>query len=329
MNLLVISHNPDRASFRQRIEVYLDILRDNGIHCEPALLPPGCLARRKLFMSARNFDAVFLHKKKLSPVDAFWLRRYCRKLIYNFDDAVMFDEDNPARNSWSRLLSFRRTVKMADMIVVGSSYLAQYARKFNGRVEILPLGLKVGDYDVAPPPKTDDKVRLVWIGSQSTLKYLEAIKPVIEAVGAKFKNVVLRIIADKFFDMPNMTVEKLLWSEQTRNLGLVTSDIGLAPLPDDRFTQGKCSFKVLEYSAAALPVVASPVGTNKDNIRQGVTGFLAENSDKWLEKITILVKDPQLRKTMGEQGRLFAQQFDVSVIGKRLCEIISSCVLQS
>jgi glycosyltransferase involved in cell wall biosynthesis len=326
MKLLIISHNPNRASFRQRIDVYLDILRQNDIDCTIGVLPLGWLARRNLFKSARRFDAVFLHKKKLALPDAFWLRRYSKKLIYNFDDAVMYNENNPSRNSPLRLMSFRRTVRMADMVLVGSRYLAEHARKYNSKVEILPLGLKVDSYNVADQPKTDDKTRLVWIGSRSSLNYLEEIKPAIEAVGSKFQNVVLRIIGDTFFDLPDMPVEKMQWSEQTRSLGLVTSDIGLAPLPNNRFTKGKCSFKVLEYSAAGLPVVASPVGTNVDNIQQSVTGFFAVDPDEWIGQITLLINDAQLRKKMGQQGRRFAQQFDVAVIGKRLCGIIKKCL---
>jgi glycosyltransferase involved in cell wall biosynthesis len=328
VKLLILSNNPNRGSFKDRIGVYLDILRDNGINYYTAALPYGWLARRKLFKSAREFDAVFLHKKKLSLPDAFFLRSYCKKLIYNFDDAVMYDQDNPSRDSLLRLIPFRRTVRMADMVLVGSRYLAEHALKFNRNVDILPLGLRVNFYNITPPARTDDKIRLVWIGSESNLRYLEQIKSVIEAVGSRFPNVVLRIIGDTFFDMPNMPVEKLKWSEQTRGLGLVESDIGLAPLPNDRFTQGKCSFKVLEYSASGLPVVASPVGTNTENIQHGITGFLAENTDQWLEKITMLTKDPQLRKSMGSRGRQFAQQFDISVIGKRLCNVINNCITQ-
>ena len=326
MNLLILTNNPDRASFRQRVVVYLDILREAGIHCEVATLPGGLIASQKLFKLAGRFDGVFLHKKKLNPLDAFWLRRYSQKTIYNFDDAIMYDERNPARINWLRLIPFRRTVRLADMVIVGSSYLAQHAQMFNPNVEVLPLGLKVADYKVQNPCKSDGKTRLVWIGSQSTLKYLEEIKPAIETLGTRFDNIVLRIIGDRFFDLSNMPVEKRLWSEQTRALDLVTSDIGLAPLPDDRFTQGKCSFKVLEYSAAGLPVVASPVGTNIDHIRENVTGFFARDSAEWLDRLTVLIKDPQLRKTMGQQGQIYSQQCDISVIGKRFAEIIRKCL---
>lgn len=324
MKLLILTNNPDRSSFKDRIGVYLDILKANGIDCEIATLPSFFLKRRILYKHAQKFDAVFLHKKGLNFFDAGWLKKYAKKIIYNFDDAVMYSDKTPEKDSLTHFLPWQRSVKLADMVLVGSRYLAEHALKFNGNVEILPLGLRVNFYNVAAPAKMDDKMRLVWIGSESTLMYLEQIKPVIEAVGLRFSNVVLRIIGDTFFDMPNMQVEKLQWSMQTRALGLVESNIGLAPLPSNRFTEGKCSFKVLEYSASGIPVVASPVGTNSLYVRDGITGFLATDMQQWIDRISQLIENPQLRETMGEQGRKCAREFDVSVIGAKLAKLIKS-----
>lgn len=326
MNLLVLTNNPARASFRQRIGVYLDTLHVNGIECEVARLPSGPLARRKLFKQALHFDGVFLHKKKLNFFDAFWLRKYSRKIIYNFDDAIMYSDKTPQRNSSSHFRPWQRTVKLADMVIVGSSYLAELTKKFNSNVKILPLGLKVSNYKIDCPPKTDDKIRLVWIGSSSTLKYLAEIKPALEEIGARFDNVILRIIGDEFFDLRNTPVEKRLWSKDTRGVDLATSDIGLAPLPDNRFTRGKCSFKVLEYSSAGIPVVASPIGTNAEYVKDGATGFLVTDTRQWVDKITQLINQPRLRKKMGQEGRAYAEKFDVSVIGKQLTDLISKCL---
>ncbi|HUV63964.1 MAG TPA: glycosyltransferase family 4 protein [Sedimentisphaerales bacterium] len=326
MKLLIITNNPDRASFRQRIGVYLDILQANGIDCEVVRLPSGPLGRWKLFRRAREFDGVFLHKKGLNPLDAFWLRKYSSKIIYNFDDAVMYSDKRPERYSRSHFVPFRRSVELADMVVAGSSYLAEHARRFNSSVEILPIGLKVGDYAVPRPTRADDRVRLVWIGSRSTLSYLEEIRPAIEQIGSRFDNVILRIIGDDFLELDNVPVEKRLWSIDTRGIELATSDIGLAPLPDNRFTRGKCSFKILEYSAAGLPVIASPVGTNSEYVKEGATGFLAANARQWVDRMTQLIESPQLREQMGQEGRAWAKKFDVSVIGARLCKLIAGCL---
>ncbi len=326
MNLLILTKNFNRASFKQRIGVYLDTLRRNGIDYEVAQLPSGTLARRELFKKAADFDGVFLHKKKLNFVDAFWLRKYSKKVIYNFDDAIMYSDKNPEHYSRSHFIPFRRTVRLADMVITGSSYLAEHAQRFNSNVEVLPIGLKVSDYRLDCHPKVDGKIRLVWIGSGSTLSYLEEIKPAIEEIGARFDNVILRIICEDFLELENMPVEKCLWSKDTRGIDLATSDIGLAPLPDNRFTRGKCSFKVLEYSAAGIPVVASPVGTNSTYVCDHVTGFLVADMREWIDRIAQLIGNLQLRKKMGQAGIERAANFDIEVIGKKLCNLITECI---
>lgn len=326
MNLLILSNNPSRASFRQRIGVYLDTLRSNGINPEVVKLPASSLARRKLFKQAVDFDGVFLHKKKLNFFDAFWLRRYSKKLIYDFDDAVMYSPKNPESGSSSHFRPFSRTVKLADMIIAGNSYLAEHARKFNPNVEILPTGLDTEAYKVQAGPRNDGKIRLVWIGSKSTLRYLAEIKPALEEIGSRFDNVILRIICDDFLNLQNIPVEKYLWSEETEATDISTCDIGLAPLPDNRFTRGKCGFKILQYAAAGLPVIASPVGVNTDYIQQGGNGYLADGASDWVDKLCQLISDSQLRKQMGQTGRAKVQRFDLRVLGRLLIRLIKGCI---
>lgn len=114
MNLLVITNNPKRPSFKQRIQVYLPMLREAGIDCEVARLPSGSLARRKLLKRAGQFSAVFLHKKGLNFFDAFWLGRYVKDLIYDFDDATMYSPKFPERHSPSHFSAF---AELSDSLI--------------------------------------------------------------------------------------------------------------------------------------------------------------------------------------------------------------------
>jgi glycosyltransferase involved in cell wall biosynthesis len=326
MQLLVLTNNPDRASFRQRVSVYRDILADRGIRTEIAVLPKGTLARRKLFRQARHFDGVFIHKKKLNLFDAFELRRHSRKIIYSFDDAVMLDPAHPESNSRAHYVPFRRTVRLADMVIAGSGYLAEWARPFNADVHVLPIGLDTRDYGIQEALPQDDSVRLVWIGSRSTLNYLRLIDPVLDRLAARFTHAALRVIGDEFPSAGRMPVETIPWSPQARRLGLATADIGLAPLPDDPFTRGKCSFKVLEYSASGLPVVASPVGTNAEYVLDGTTGYLAKEETDWFERLAHLVEDGELRARMGRAGRERAAEFDIEGIGVRFALLLGRCL---
>lgn len=321
----MIISNPKRASFRQRIEVHLDTLHAKGIHSTVVKLPSGSLARRKMFKQAADFDCVFLHKKALNPFDALWLRRCGRNIIYDFDDAIMYDPNAPDRNSTSRFRRFCRSVNLARLVIAGNSYLAEHAMRFNGNVEVLPTSLDTKAYRIEAGPQKDDKIRLVWIGSKSTLRYLTEIRPALEEIGSRFENVVLRMICDQFFDLQNMELEKRAWSTETQVPDLISSDIGLAPLPDNRFARGKCGFKILQYAAASLPVVTSPVGVNAEYVTDGVTGYHASSVAQWVDRMTELIQSAKLRKQMGDAGRVYVERFDVDVIGEKLCRLITEC----
>ena len=122
MNVLVISNNPNRASYRQRIGIYIDSLRRSQINCEVAKLPSTEYARFKIFKLAKEFDAVFLHKKCLNFLDITCLQKYSKKIIYDIDDAVMYSSDKPQSNITSHYRKFRRTAKTADMVIAGNQY---------------------------------------------------------------------------------------------------------------------------------------------------------------------------------------------------------------
>ena len=326
MRLFVLTNNLERASFRQRIQIHLDTFRANGVDCEVAKLPDGFLARRKLFKRAADFDGVFLHKKGLNIRDAMWLRRNSKKIIYDFDDAIMYNPNHPDRNSPSHSIGFRKSARLADVVIAGNSYLAKHAQRFNANVKIVPTGLDTKAYTVETKAKNDCKIRLVWIGSKSTLQYLAEIKPALEQIGQRYDSVVLRIICDDFFDLQNMEVEKCRWSLEKQAEDLATSHIGLAPLPDNRFTRGKCGFKILQYEAANLPVVTSPVGVNSEYVRNGVTGYHASNIRQWIDRVSELIDDIELRKKMADAGRAQAQRFDITVLGKTLYSFITECI---
>jgi len=323
MNVLVLSNNPNRASFRQRIGIYLDILSENGLECEVVKLPSTKLARLNLFKQTAGIDAVFLHKKCLNFFDAACLRRYSKKIIYDFDDAIMYSPETPDSDRTSHFRIFRRTAKLADMIIVGNCYLAEHAKRFNDNVKVLPTGLDTKTYDLSIKPKDNSKIRLVWIGSKSTLRYLKQIRPALEEIGAGFSNVVLRIICDEFFDLENMEVEKCVWSLESQAKDLATSHIGLAPLPSNRFTRGKCGFKVLQYAAAGLPVIASPVGVNSEYVVNGITGYHAFGHQQWVDRICECVENEGLRKELGDTAKKLVERFDSDIIGEKLSGLIT------
>ena len=329
MKLLIVTNNPSRASFRLRIEDHLDVLRGEGIACEVRALPRKAVERWRLFKASGRYDAVLLHRKCLNAWDAAVWARYCPTMIFDFDDAIMHSTVRPESEWTSHFRLFRRTAQMMDVMIAGNETLAGYARRYCRQVVVLPTGLDTAAYQIERVPKNPREIRLVWIGSESTLKYLEELRPVLEQIGKSHPQVILRIIADQFFDLERMRVEKCPWSSATEAADLLACDIGLSPLPDNRFTRGKCGFKMLQYFAAGLPVIASPVGVNADFIRQSKAGLAASTPSQWAEAIEKMIEDIALYRQWGENGRAFVQAFDKKNIGKELCRILTSAVSSS
>lgn len=322
MKLLIVASNLKRQGFYQRVLVYLDFLRQAGIHCDVQTLSSFPLQRWWLYVRSRQYDAVWMVKKLLTFSDAQILRFFARRILYSYDDAVMFGDHCPSAQKGLHWRRWLHSVRIADWILTGSPYLASLAEPYHSHVFVLPIGLRLADYKVKDWEQTNGIIRLVWIGSRSTLRYLEEIRPVLEELGRNYPNVKLRIIGDDFLDLQNMAVEKIPWSQEARREGLATADIGLAPLPDTPFTRGKCSFKVLEYSASGLPVIGSPVGTNVHYIQHGESGYLVKSPQEWLSRIEKLVCHRELCRKMGLAGREYAKQYDVGVVGIQLQEIL-------
>lgn len=320
MNLLIVSNNPKRGSFGDRIGNYLDIMAARGIVPTIEVPSRSLLRRIRQYKQMDRYDVVLLHKKCLPLFDAIFFKPRRAKVIFNYDDAIMFNNKGvPTRTHVQR---FRRSLQRADVVLVGSSYLAQQAAPYHDRIRVLPLGLKTEKYRCSGARKEDGKVRLVWVGRPVTLDYLEQLKPIVQELARQYSNLVLRLVCEEFIDIEGVSIEKIRWTPEVRCRALAEADIGLAPLPDNPFTRGKCSFKVLEYSASGLPLVASPIGTNTDHVKDGVTGYLAATPDQWLEKLRILLDNPTLRKNMGERGREYAREFDSAVIGEKLCDLL-------
>jgi glycosyltransferase involved in cell wall biosynthesis len=153
-----------------------------------------------------------------------------------------------------------------------------------------------------------DTPRLVWIGSNSTLNYVEQFLPALEQAAREIKGLRLLTIGDKTVSSSILPIDHEHWSEQGEAAALCRGDIGIAPTPADEWTLGKCGFKILQYMAAGLPVIASPVGANEQIVQEGVTGFLPTSEEEWPGVIAKLVGDAALRARMGRAGRELAQE---------------------
>ena len=326
--LLVLTRDRAGAAFRQRIEPYLEPLAARGIQTEVVKIANCLWTRRGQLLRAGRFDGVLLHRKTLSWLDARTLG-HTRRLIYDFDDAVMFQARAPERPHGGRQRRFTRTVRLADLVIAGSPILAAHADMAGAwESEVVPTGLDAQRFAPRQDYGKAGAARLVWIGSASTLKQLEPFRPALEAVGRAVPGAALRVIADADLYLDGLRVENVPWSYEAEGRLLAECDIGIAPLPDTPYTRGKCGFKVLQYMAAGLPVVTSPVGVNADYVRPEETGLHAATAEEWVAAVKRLAADPALRERMGRAARArIVQEFDFAVLAPEVCGLIERALI--
>lgn len=316
----------EKPSARYRVLQYIPFLEKNRFMPEVFKIPRNHFERLKLFRKMINFDLVFLQKKLFGSFEWNLLRRSSKKIIYDFDDAVMFrDPMKKSQISLRRKKIFAKTVKGADIVIAGNKYLKKLASVESPKVFVIPTSIDMIRYKEKQSDFLSDKIILGWIGSSSTLFYLKKMKGILDDVFDKFPHTRLKIVGDDFFDCDRMPVIKKLWKYEEEIDDLHTFDIGLMPLSDDIWSQGKCGLKLLQYMAVGIPAVCSPVGVNQKIVNDGINGYLAHGEGEWIEKVSTLIRDRQLRHTMGRKGRKTVFQFySVEVNSKKLIKLLRS-----
>ncbi len=283
------------------------LYREGFVLEKTSMLILGFLKRIMHLLQALNYDYIFLHREALPlgpPVIEFVISKLWRKkIIYDFDDAIWM-ENTSSQNRIAAYFKWHHKVKSicrwSWKISVGNGFLADFARQYNQKVIINPTTIDTG-YHV-PLNKQSDQVVIGWTGTHSTAKYLNLVGDVLTQLRNKFDFKVL-IISNQRPAWDFDDFEFIQWSpdQEIENLGQI--DIGLMPLEDSIWEQGKCGFKALQYMALEIPAVVSAVGVNIKIVDHGKNGYLCSNPAEWKESITKLLESADLRKKMGRDGR--------------------------
>lgn len=308
MNLLALVESPDHVCCRYRIRAFAPALERAGCTLTYEGLQRGVVARSLQLGRVAPHDAVILQRKLLPPWQLRILRRAARRLVFDFDDAVLFRDSNDPRgpDDARRRRRFAAMMRAADTVIAGNDFLADCALRAGARVEdvhVIPTCVEPSRYPVAHHEPAGGPMDLVWIGSSSTLRGLEQPAEIWRAVAAAVPGLRLRVICDRFpqdFPIPIVAVP---WAEADEARALADGQVGVSWLPDDVWSRGKCGLKVLQYQAAGLPVVANPVGCQNEMIRPGDNGFLAAGPDEWVAALRRLASDHDLRRRMGLAAR--------------------------
>lgn len=250
-----------------------------------------------------GYDLLMLHCE-LFPLMPAWVERLLlrRPYIYDFDDAFYLKYRTGRLGQLHGVLGdkFDSVMRAATAVTAGNHVLQGYARQCNPCTAFLPTVVDTTRY--VPERRVRGRELVVgWIGSPSTAPYLLELIAPLSALGREGP-VRLVVIGGSAPAIANITVEERAWSELTEVSLINSFDIGVMPLPDDDWARGKCAFKLIQYMACGIPVVASPVGANV-GVVGSECGLLAATEVQWLEAFRVLRDKPRQAAEMGAAGR--------------------------
>lgn len=292
------------ASSRHRVFQFFDRLRDRGFGCYH--VPAPLFSRKKrmaylprLFKLALTCDVLYIQKRLFPKWILNLVKRVNDHIIYDFDDAIYLH--------LSRQEQLNHSLRSARLVIAGNAHLSEYAASYNPSIIEIPTVIDTDEVYALPGQRHPDESRTLigWIGMDPDRGDLDLVTDILSRISRTFPDrVALLTIARKPYshlaEMPQIFTP---WTLETSLQALQRIDIGIMPLENTEWNRGKCAFKLIQYSAVNTATVASPVGMNRDVVIQGSTGFLADIQEDWFEQLSLLIRDPDLRSKLGQNGR--------------------------
>ena len=344
--LLLTKYDTLGASSRLRFLQYLPFFQDKGwvidqrplfsnvylnalYSGKPRLLEvlKGYFYRMIVLLEVRKYDLILL-EKELYPFLPAWIERFLswRNIPYivDYDDAQYHRYDLNPIPLVRYLMGNKIDVVMrhAALVITGNQYLADRAKAAGARrVEIIPTVVDTNRYQPGYASEVNKPI-VGWIGTPQTSDYLSPLLPVFDRLE---RDLDVRFVAvgARPSDFKHLPIEIWPWTEKTEIDSIQRFDIGIMPLQDNPWERGKCGYKLIQCMACAIPVVASPVGVNKDLVEPDINGFLAKNEQEWYQHLRTLLLDPVKRKYMGQKGReKIEEQYSLAKQATRFVELI-------
>lgn len=337
------------GSSRYRVGQFLPYLRTAGVEVTIAPPAPESLFRRfsrtssyivklvyymtyfarRFFqvLEAGRFDAALVQRDLFPygpPLFEYLLSIRNRRILYDTDDANFTVPRFAARTVFQRLRwlgKYALMMRLASRVTVVNEYLANYARRQNSNVRILPMAIDTHAYRPIEHRQRDGSsadtpVVIGWAGTRGGLRYLEELHDVFLKL-TRSHNYVLSILTGSPHPprLPGVPLRLVGWDREREISELRDFDIGIVPLADTDFDRGKFPFKMLQFMALGLPVVASAVGTPREVIEHGRTGFLASAKAQWVAALARLIEEPLLRERVGAAARrLVEERYAIEVL---------------
>jgi glycosyltransferase involved in cell wall biosynthesis len=349
--MFVVPYPTEAPSNRLRVEQYFPYLRKHGVKTK--LRPfmsssfyrtryrPGALPRKTLSLVWSTFnrlldirraalvDVIVVHREAFPFGGAFFewaMARLGASIVFDFDDAIYLHssgEGNPLMRFLKRPEKTARIIALSQAVIAGNDTLKNYASRYNDNITVIPTPVDTDHFRPAPRKTDLDRVVVGWIGSNTTAPYLKMIEPALQDLSWRYPQLELRIVGGSYQPSGLGQVSLRRWGLESELRELHGFDVGIMPMPDTEWTRGKCGFKALLYMSVGLPSVCSPVGVTTDIIQDGSNGFLATSTDQWIDKLSRLIEDADLRRRVGLASRQSVEEkFSLRTHAPRLLEVL-------
>ncbi|MBW8040462.1 MAG: glycosyltransferase [Planctomycetes bacterium] len=335
ITLAALTAGTRRPSSRFRVRQYIRRLAEHGVvvkehmpFSEKTYYFPGPFKAMTKFpglFRSRQADMVWISRGFVDGYETFE-RFLKRPRILDVDDAV-----------WLRGPFGRFTVpdiaRAMDAVTAGNTYLAEYFGKYCKKVHIVPTAIDLERYTLRPEPADESPEKFVigWTGLASNFKYLDNIEPVLSRFIEEHDRAELMLISDRPWEhklLPPEKVRFVRWSVEEEVRVLHSMSVGIMPLADDKWSRGKCAFKMLQYMGVGLPVIVSPVGMNRDVLDKADVGFAASSPEQWYEALVSLYNEKSLGVELGLAGRRVVERFyNADIVARELADIFKSLVV--
>jgi glycosyltransferase involved in cell wall biosynthesis len=332
-------------SSRYRIYQYVPYLRQAGIEVIVAPLfrggwfrilnlrgrplraiAKGLYALMRLFvriwdlLKVGKYD-LYCFEHQAFPYIPVFLERIAKKInpnmLLEFDDAIYLTLLHKKK--------MPRLIRMSRHVIVGNNFLRDYVLQFNPNVTVIPTVVDTDRYRSKKDYYPHGKLNIGWVGLAYNLPYVQKLGETLQKLKKEIGDFKFSVICSKGLEIDGVDIIFKSWNyddeiEDIRNL-----DIGIMPLADDEWTKGKCGLKVLQYMACGVPVVASPVGVNREIINDGENGLLAATDEEWFKKLSLLACNEALRRRLGQKGRETVEKnYSLLIWGPRVARLYKS-----
>ena len=287
-----------------------EILYTKGDFIKKALaIMKGYFRRTIVLLKLLNVSYIFVHREitPFGPPIFEWLiaKVFRKKIIYDFDDAIWMPQEgygSKVKNLLKNPYKVNSIIKWSYKVSCGNEYLCNHARKYNKNVVLNPTTIDTINLHNKIKNQASSRIVIGWTGSHSTLMYLDPIAPVIARLEKEFEFDFI-VICNKNPEYSLRSFKFIPWNKDSEIDDLLLFNFGLMPLIKDKWTEGKCGFKALQYMALGMPAVVSPVGVNKVIVDNGVDGFCCQIDEEWYTAIKTLILSESIRTKMGKNAR--------------------------